>query len=114
MPKFMLLLTGGDYESLSSAEMEAAYSKFRDWFVQLSEQKLLVDSAQLAPGRTIVKPGNPPIVTDGPFAESKEVVGGYFTVTAQDQAEAAKIAKGCPALLYGGAVEVRPIMERGG
>jgi len=46
-------------------------------------------------------------VTDGPFAEAKDIVGGYLVVTAKDLAEAYEIAKGCPAPDEGGSVEVR-------
>jgi hypothetical protein len=48
-------------------------------------------------------------VTDGPFTEAKEMVGGYVIVLARDLAEAAEIAKGCPGYDYGTATEVRPI-----
>jgi hypothetical protein len=47
------------------------------------------------------------VVSDGPFVEAKEVVGGYSVVEAETIEKASELAKGCPALLYGGAVEVR-------
>jgi len=50
-------------------------------------------------------------VTDGPYAESKEVVGGFSIIEAQDAAQAARIAAGCPVLEGGGTVEVRPILK---
>jgi hypothetical protein len=50
---------------------------------------------------------NAKVVTDGPFLESKEVVGGFTIVQADTIDAAAKLAKGCPALLIGGTVEVR-------
>ena len=49
------------------------------------------------------------VVTDGPFVESKEIVGGYSIVQADTLAAAAELAKGCPGLLVGGKVEVRPL-----
>ena len=51
-----------------------------------------------------------PIITDGPFAESKEIVGGYFIVKANSIDEAAAIAKGCPDFELGSSVEVREVM----
>ena len=51
-------------------------------------------------------------VTDGPFAESKEAIGGYFLLRVKDRNEAAEIAKECPALKYGLTVEVRPVAEQ--
>ena len=57
----------------------------------------------------IVKGGSRSVI-DGPFAESKDVIGGYSIITAKDAAEAAELAKGCPALADpDGSVEVRPI-----
>ena len=49
------------------------------------------------------------VVTDGPFVESKEIVGGYSIVTADNIDAAAELAKGCPGLLTGGTVEVRAL-----
>ena len=50
-------------------------------------------------------------VADGPFAESKEAIGGYFYLTVADENEAVEIAKQCPGLEYGSVVEVRPVAE---
>ena len=52
------------------------------------------------------------IVIDGPFAESKEAIGGYFHLRVADEAEAVAIAQQCPGLGYGCVVEVRPLAER--
>jgi len=54
--------------------------------------------------------GKKKMVTDGPFAESKEVIGGFSIVEAKDIDEAARIAGGCPILDGEGSVEVRPVM----
>ena len=50
-------------------------------------------------------------VADGPFAESKEAIGGYFYLTVADENEALEIAKQCPGLEFGSVVEVRPIAD---
>ena len=50
-------------------------------------------------------------VTDGPFAEAKDVVGGYTVILAKDLNEAAELSKGCPILEFDGQVEVRPVMK---
>jgi hypothetical protein len=52
------------------------------------------------------------MVADGPFAESKEAIGGYFLLQVDDQNEAVKIAQQCPTLEYGATVEVRPVAEQ--
>ena len=49
------------------------------------------------------------MVTDGPYAEAKDVGGGYIVVEARDLADAAELSKGCPILGVGGSVEIRPI-----
>ena len=50
------------------------------------------------------------VVTDGPFAESKEAIAGFFIIRADSLEEAVEVAKGCPGLEYGQTVEVRPIV----
>ena len=61
-------------------------------------------------GKTLHADGS---VTDGPYAELKEIVGGFIIVSAENLEEAAELAKGCPALDTGGKVEVRDIMDTG-
>ena len=51
------------------------------------------------------------VTTDGPFAETKEALGGFYLVEAKDLDEALEFAAACPAVKYGGSVEVRPIQE---
>ncbi len=53
--------------------------------------------------------GNKVSVTDGPYAESKELIGGYFAISAKDYDEACRIAQSCPHLGYGGTIEVRQV-----
>jgi hypothetical protein len=53
--------------------------------------------------------GKQKTVTDGPFAEAKDVVGGFTLIQARDLEQAAELSKGCPILEVGGSVEVRPI-----
>ena len=50
-------------------------------------------------------------MADGPFAESKDVIGGFSIIEARDLEQAAQIASGCPVLDIGGSVEVRPVMQ---
>jgi len=85
--------------------------KWMDWFKGLAAQDKLVDRGQpLEPETKVVQAGSKTVV-DGPFAEAKDIVGGFSIVKAADHAEAAELAKGCPALERGGHVEVRPVME---
>ena len=69
----------------------------------------------LAASRTLgagkVVSGSQKVVKDGPYAEAKDVVGGYITVEADDIAQAVELSKGCPILEAGGSVEVRPVQK---
>jgi len=62
----------------------------------------------LEAGGKVVR-GTQKSVTDGPYAEAKDIVGGYILVEARDLAQAVEISKGCPILEAGGSVEVRPV-----
>jgi hypothetical protein len=113
MPEYVLLIGGGDFDGLSPAEMEAAHGKFMDFNKYLRENGRYLEGVQLAPAGKYIT-GNPPVSSDGPFAESKEVVGGYFKYTAANLDEALEIAKRCPGTLYGGKMELRPTTNHGG
>ena len=79
------------------------------WIRELETQGHLKDGGQpLEPnGKTVH--GRSKAITDGPFAEAKDLIGGYSVVIANDIAQAAELAKGCPILEGEGSVEVRPV-----
>ncbi|HEX3952854.1 MAG TPA: YciI family protein [Stellaceae bacterium] len=60
-------------------------------------------------GKVLIPAGGRVTLTDGPFAESKELVGGYYLITARDYDQACRIAESCPHLTYGGRIEIRQI-----
>jgi hypothetical protein len=113
MPKYFLMLTGeGDYASLSPAENQAVYKKFMEWSASLASEGRLVDALRLSHDEyRVLKPGPNPVATDGPFADSKEAVGGYFTIKAADIDEAGRLAAGCPHLQHGGTIHIQGVME---
>jgi hypothetical protein len=84
--------------------------KWMAWMKNLADAGHLVDRGQPLErsGRII---GGGKTVTDGPFVETKDLVGGYTLVKATSVGEAAELAKGCPILDRGGQVEVRPVMK---
>ncbi len=114
MPEFILLLTGGDFSALSPAEMQSAYEKYMGWTMKLREEGSYIAADELEMTGKIIQPGQTMIVSDGPFAESKEAVGGFYKIKAGGLDEAVEIAKGCPHLIYGGSVEVRPTIDHSG
>ncbi len=111
MKKFALFIRGEDrWSQLSPAEMQETVQKYSAWARRLREEGRLVDAEGLdGSGRVLV--GQDGVITDGPFPETRELVGGYYILTAADFDDALAIARDCPALSYGGAVEVRPVMD---
>lgn len=113
MAKFMLLLRGGEdgWNALTPEQMQAHMQKYYDWSVKLRDAGHMLGGDPLRAGGTTVRQRGGEAVVDGPFAETKESVGGYYLITAADLDEAAMIAKGCPILETGGLVEVRELSE---
>lgn len=111
MSKFILLIRGeGEWDKLSPAEMQATIQKYGEWARRLKEEGRLVEAEPLErSGRLLSSSGG--VVTDGPFLETKEMVGGYYIYNADDLDAAAAIGRDCPALGYGGAIEIRPIAD---
>jgi hypothetical protein len=79
------------------------------WFKALDAQGHIKDPGHPLEGTGKVVTGTEKIVKDGPYAEAKDVVGGFIVVEAQDLAQAVELSKGCPILEVGGSVEVRPV-----
>jgi len=110
MKKFILLIRGEDkWSELSPAEQQAAIEKYTAWAGRLRSEGRLVDADGLDPDGRVLKGGG--VVIDGPFAEIKEVVGGYYVYHAADWDEAVTIAQDCPTLEYGGQMELRKVMD---
>src|SRR3954466_87944 len=109
--KEFLFVFRNDYKSVptgSPEEMQAMLKKWMDWIGGIAAQNKLVDRGNRLESRgKVVRPKN--VTTDGPYMEIKETIGGYTIVKANDLAEAAKLAEGCPGLSFGGTVEVREI-----
>ena len=107
-----LLLSRTDewYKQLSHAELQKLIADNQAWVGRLmAEGKARPGVALAREGATVS--GNKRVVLDGPFAESKEAIGGYFYLQVADEAEAVAIARQCPGLEYGSVVEVRPVAE---
>jgi hypothetical protein len=96
---------------LSPEQMQGHMQKWMEWMENLKKQERFLGAQPLAnTGKTIAGPGK--LISDGPFMESKEMVGGYLLCLANDYDEAVDISKGCPILEFeDGKVEVREVME---
>jgi len=106
---YMLLFRGTELrKSLSPEELQKVSEDWMAWFRRLTDQGKAVAGNPLEREAKIVS-GKDRIVSDGPFAESKEAIGGYFLLDVATMDEALAIAKECPGLPYGIRVEVRPV-----
>jgi hypothetical protein len=85
--------------------------KWVAWMEELGKNGHLKDRGQPLEDTGKVVRGKQKTVTDGPYTESKDLVGGYTLVEAKDLAQAAELSKGCPIFDTDGLVEVRPVME---
>ena len=110
MSEFVYLYRGGE-RSDSPEQSEKIMQKWVAWMEELGKNGHLKDRGQPLDAAGKVVRGKQKIVTDGPYTESKDVVGGYTLVEAKDLAQAAELSKGCPIFDAGGLVEVRPVME---
>src|SRR3954447_10673263 len=114
MSKFLLLLneTPKDFKNLSPEAMQAMFERYRAWGASTREAGKLTAGQKLKEegGRHLRSQGGRVEVTDGPYTETKEVLGGFYMIEAADYAEAVEIAKGCPHLDRGW-IDVRQIEE---
>lgn len=114
MPKFMFVYRGG-HEGMKDAspeQMQQVMQLWMDWIQNGVEAGWMLDGGDaLQPGGATVNADLS--ITDGPFAESKELVGGYSMVQAPDLAAAIELAKTCPSPKSGGTVEVRELANVG-
>lgn len=83
--------------------------KWRAWFEEMRNNGQLRNPGQPLEGVGKVVGGSKKAITDGPYAETKEVIGGFSLIEARNLDHAAQIASGCPILDIGGSVEVRPV-----
>jgi hypothetical protein len=113
--QYMLLIYSGDapekWDSLSEDEQNAIMGEY----FAISQSPGVTGGNQLQPvetATTVKVENGSTLTTDGPFAETKEALGGYYLVEADDLDAALEVAARIPAARLGGAVEVRPVVER--
>jgi hypothetical protein len=117
MPQYMLI----SQDSMELPEgfeitpeiIQAVIQKYNDWAEGLSKSGHLVGLNKLRdePGKNIKGVGPDQVVTDGPYAETKEIIGGYWIITAANYDEAVKLASTCPSLEFGSRIEVREVED---
>ena len=117
MPQFMLI----SQDSMQIPEgfeitpeiIQGIIQKYNDWAEGLKKSGHLVGLNKLReePGIYITGVGSSQVVIDGPYAETKEIIGGYWIINAANYDEAVKLASGCPSLEFGSRVEVREVED---
>jgi len=107
---YLLIFRSTDwYKGLSPEQMQQIADNWMAWFNRLKDEGKCAGGNPLEREGKIVS-GKNRVVSDGPFAESKESIGGYFLLTVASMDEAVAIAQQCPGLPYGAKVEVRPVL----
>ena len=113
MEKFMFLFRGGENHAHNVNDSQVAKDNMQswmDWMSGLGQKGILAGGEPLLPTGKQVN-GKNKVVSDGPFMEVKEVVGGYLIVNAKDMDAAIEISKGCPIFVEDGKLEVRQIQK---
>jgi len=111
---FLLLFRNAGPEThqhLSPAERDQLMRQWNDWYDGLEAAGKVQHGRPLALNGRVVSGARGEKVTDGPYAEATEVIGGYFFLSVADLDEATEIAKHCPGLPLGLTVEVRPVAD---
>ena len=113
MPKYMLLLHDNPnaFADISPEAMQKIIEKYIAWGKKLREAGVMRAGDKLTdePGRVMRRKDGQVHVTDGPYSESKELLGGYYMIEAETYDKAVELARDCPQLEYGGAIEVRQV-----
>ena len=107
-PSEYLVISRGQWDPTSTKEeIQGAIDEFYVWLDRLVHEGKMKTGQRLSnEGRTVARNN---VVTDGPFGETKEVIGGYWFIVAESLDEAAQIAQGNPCLRCGLFYEIRPI-----
>lgn len=115
MPKFMLVLADDPsaFRDVSPADMQAVIAQYMAWTAKIKAEGRLLAGEKLADegGKRIRAAGGKPVVVDGPYAESKDVVGGFYIIEAKDYPDAVGVALTCPHVTFGAHLDVRRIDE---
>ena len=109
MEKFILLFRGG-LAAESPGQIQSHTQKWFEWVTKLKNEGKYVSGEPLNKGGKFIA-GEKKVVTDGPFTEAKDIIGGFFIVSASSYDEAVEMAKESPDFEFRGSVEVRQIMK---
>ena len=110
--QYLLMFSSNEwYNQLSAAEIQIIIEQSKAWFEGLAASGKVKGGQALARNGATISGKNGRVISDGPFAESKEAIGGYLLLEVGSLDEAIAIAKGSPALLHGTNIEIRPLSD---
>ena len=113
MSQFMLALHDdpSEFQKLSPEEIQGVIEEYSAWAARLKEQDTMETGSKLKDGSGKVLRGyqSEMTVKDGPYSETKEILGGFFIIHADSYEDAAQISRDCPHLKYGGTIELRQV-----
>jgi hypothetical protein len=113
MDQYILLLheCPSSFASIAPEQVQAIIARYKAWGERLREAGRLAGSQKLehGTGRMLQNQNGEVKITDGPFTETKDIVGGYFIIQAQSYDEAAALSSDCPHLELGGTIELRRV-----
>jgi len=109
-PQFLLLFRHPqEGPDPTPEEMEKIFGQWMTWLKGMAARGQMVGTNRLDETGKVLHPSSGGRVSDGPYAEAKEVIGGYVLIAADNLAQAVEIARGCPGLNMQTIVEVRPV-----
>jgi hypothetical protein len=108
MANYLYIFRGGNMPALSPQQMEDNMKQWGAWIGELSKTGNFKAGDPLGDGARVVA-GKKKSVTDGPFGETKDLVGGYLLVTAANLDAATELSRGCPIFERDGSVEIREV-----
>ena len=110
MSEFVYLYRGGQTNQSPEARQQNI-QRWMAWFKELGDKGHVKNIGQPLDRTGKLVKGKQKTITDGPFAEAKDVIGGYSLIEARDLDQAVELSKGCPIFEFEGAVEVRPVLK---
>ena len=114
MKQFMLIIRSEkiDFSKFLAKDFENFMMEYGKWTEELVSAKKFISGEKLTEnlGKTLRKNGNS-IAVEGPYADSKDAISGFYIVQAKNEAAAIEIANGCPSVKLGGSVEVREVEQ---
>ncbi|HYY28732.1 MAG TPA: YciI family protein [Chthoniobacterales bacterium] len=112
MAQFMFFIRseGADFSKYSAGDFQDLLKRYQAWTEKLKTEGRFLAGEKLSNdrGKSLKSKGGQ-IIVDGPYADTKEAIGGFYIIEAKDLNEAVEIGKSCPSLTDGGSVEIREV-----